>query len=226
MGEVGFNRNSDHWLDVAVFEEKAGRILRHNVKNMAAKDALDLEKTLELCKGELLEGFYEEWALRERERLRALYLKSLAHLMHYYKTQMAYDKSLTCGQRILGHDPLREEIHREVMRLYLESGQRAMAIRQYRACCQVLEAELGVPPMEETQGLYRLIIRGVDDNPSQYSDRCTPSYPRSESLMSFEQAFQKVHLAMRHFEKAREQLDQAMRYLERLSKGDDFPRAK
>jgi DNA-binding SARP family transcriptional activator len=40
-----------------------------------------------------------------------------------------------------------------------------MAIRQYRKCCQVLEEELGVPPMEETQTLFEHILQGTLDQP-------------------------------------------------------------
>ncbi|MFQ5854953.1 MAG: BTAD domain-containing putative transcriptional regulator, partial [Anaerolineae bacterium] len=117
-GEIGFNHESDHWLDVAVFEEQAGRVLAQPIDVTESAKVQELENALRLYTGELLEGFYDDWALRERERLRFLYLNSLAHLMHYHKYQGAYEESLAYGQQILQHDPLREEIHREMMRLY------------------------------------------------------------------------------------------------------------
>ena len=83
-GEVGFNRESDYWLDVAVFEAQAGRVLARPVQVMEAADAVELEHALPLYAGDLLEGFYDDWALREQERLRGLYLNSLAQLMRYY----------------------------------------------------------------------------------------------------------------------------------------------
>jgi tetratricopeptide (TPR) repeat protein len=46
------------------------------------------------------------------------------------------------------------------MELYAGSGQRSMALRQYRTCVKVLEQELGVPPLEETTALYEAIQAG------------------------------------------------------------------
>ncbi len=54
-------------------------------------------------------------------------------------------------------DPLREEAHRQVMRLYAWSGQRNAAIHQYRECVGILEQELGVTPLAETTELYEAI---------------------------------------------------------------------
>ncbi|MFQ6102462.1 MAG: BTAD domain-containing putative transcriptional regulator, partial [Anaerolineae bacterium] len=100
-GEIGFNRESDHWLDVAVFEEQVGRVLAKPIHAVEAAGVRELESALQLYRGELLEGFYDDWALRERERLRCLYLNSLAHLMRYYKHHGAYEQSLAYGQQIL-----------------------------------------------------------------------------------------------------------------------------
>ncbi|MFQ5343214.1 MAG: BTAD domain-containing putative transcriptional regulator, partial [Anaerolineae bacterium] len=83
-GEIGFNHESDHWLDVAVFEEQAGQVQAQPIHTVEAADVQELESVLQLYTGDLLEGFYDDWALRERERLRLLYLNSLAYLMRYY----------------------------------------------------------------------------------------------------------------------------------------------
>ena len=224
MGEVGFNQQSDHWLDVAVFEEQVGLIVRKPIQAMEADDVRQLENGIHLYIGELLEGFYDDWALRERERLRSLYLKSLAHLMCYYGHNGTYENAIACSQQILNHDPLREEIHREVMRLYLQSGQRAQAIRHYKSCCQILDAELGVPPMEETQALYHQILQGRSNQQTQCALRLAQSTAlrsaqsraNSREPPGLEQAFQKLHLAMQHFEKSGEQLQRAFRLLEKV----------
>jgi DNA-binding SARP family transcriptional activator len=153
-GEIGINGHSDYWLDVAAFEQQARRLLAGPVEEARPADVAAMEQSLDLYAGDLLEGFYDDWALRERERLRLLHLQCLAHLMLYHRRQGAYEKSLAWGREILYRDPLREEIHREMMRLYLDSGQRALAIRQYQILSEVLAVELGIPPMEETQALY------------------------------------------------------------------------
>jgi len=136
---VGFNCASDHWLDVAAFEEGV------------ARDGA--EAAVAYYTGDLLEGFYDEWALRERERLRMLYLDCLGGLLRRHSETGALDQALRCGQRILTLDPLREDIHREVIRLHMRNGHRALARQQYECCRAALREELGVEPLEETRAL-------------------------------------------------------------------------
>ena len=157
-GTVGFNNDSDHWLDVAAFEEGVGllRTLGHATGN--AQDWLRAEGAIGHYTGDLLEGFYEDWAIRERERLRLLYLDSLATLLTHYSQAAAHDDALRCGQQILALDPLREDIHRELIRLHLQRSHRALALRQYEQCRAVLEEELGVEPMEETRALCAALL--------------------------------------------------------------------
>jgi DNA-binding SARP family transcriptional activator len=206
-GEVGFNPDSDYWLDIAVFEEQIDQVLAKPIETMDAVDVETLEKVLQLYTGELLEGFYDEWALRERERLRRQYLNSVAHLMHYYKYHQAFEEALVCGQKILDQDPLREEVQREMMRLHLENGQRALAVRQYELCSQVLAAELGVPPMEETQALYNQIVTST---PHQVQSILSGETPAGQ------QALQQLRLAVQSFDGAREELRRAIQLFERL----------
>jgi DNA-binding SARP family transcriptional activator len=153
IGEVGFNCESDHWVDVAAFEQ--------GVQRQAVPDWSGIEGAISHYTADLLEGFYEDWALRERERLRLLYLDALGRLLRHHSESDALDAALACGQRILEIDPLREEIHRELIRLHLRSGHRAHALRQYQTCRDLLVSELGVEPMEETRALYDEILSGV-----------------------------------------------------------------
>ena len=58
---VGFNAQSDYWLDVAVVQ-----------KPIAEPASVDhLIETPSLYRGELLPGFYDEWVILEREHVRA-----------------------------------------------------------------------------------------------------------------------------------------------------------
>ena len=205
-GSVGFNCQSDFWLDVAVFEERASRPLAHPSQALTAAEIEALEQVLPLYTGDLLEGIYADWALRERERLRCLYLNSLACLMRYYRRHGICDKGLDCGHKILQLDPLREEIHREMMQLYLDSDQRALAVQQYEACRRILAEELGIAPLEETQLLYTRI--GPHPHP--------PTAPSlvSEDATLLEQTQYQLHSTLRALDHASEQVRHAIHTLE------------
>lgn len=150
---VGFNCASDHWLDVAAFEEGVGRHLPASANADHAGDWSGAEDAVACYTGDLLDGFYDEWALRERERLRMLYLDCLGTLLRRHSATGALERGLRCGQQILALDPLREDIHREVIRLHMRNGHRALARQQYECCRAALQEELGVEPMEETRAL-------------------------------------------------------------------------
>ena len=157
-GEVGFNWESQHWVDVECFARQTHSLLRKPAQEFGPADAAQIEECLALYRGELLESLYDDWALRERERYRTIHLNCLTRLMTFYATVREYERAITCGDEILRRDPVREDVHCELMRIYLESGQRGLATRQYAQCREFLNQELGVPPLEETQTLYAQIV--------------------------------------------------------------------
>lgn len=203
--EISFNILSDYWLDVAVLEEQSTRMLQLPVETMQEADAQALRKALQLYTGDLLEGFYEDWALRERERLRQLHLNSLVHLMRYFSYRHAFDESLQLGQRVLDHEPLREEIQREMMWLYAANGQRAQALQQYEVCRKVLAAELGIAPMEETEILHAEIVSGT--GPQQLGAHPTPVFCYQDVLYT-------LRLALQSFDETRAHLQRVVQLLE------------
>lgn len=166
-GEVGFNDQSPYWLDVEVLERHASAVVDTAEGALEASTIAPLEEAVRLYAGDILDGVYDDWALRERERLRGVYLKSLACLMRYHASHGAPERGIAHAEEILRHDPLREEIHRELIRLHIATGARAMAARQYDACKRLLAEELGVEPMPETQALLVGIKRGTDSRSSE-----------------------------------------------------------
>lgn len=153
--EIGFNCDSDYWLDVAAFEDQVTPLLNIPIQAAESTHIERMERALLLYSGDLLQGFYHDWAIGERERLRDLYLGGYTYLMQFYKAQSRYAEGLNCGRQILRCEPLLEHIHRDMMLLYANSGQRTLAVRQYEFCRQILAKEMGISPMPETQTLFR-----------------------------------------------------------------------
>jgi DNA-binding SARP family transcriptional activator len=212
-GEIGFNCKSDHWIDVESFEDRIKPILTKTYDSLTKIDVRQLESALNLYNGELLEGFYDEWALRERERLRSLFVKGQVHLLYHYSHQAIWDKGLACAQNILNLDPLREEIHREMMRLYFKNGQRALALRQYEKCRETLASELEVLPMEETQILYAQI--------SQKTGGSLPPADPQLNLISAHKLLAQLKRNIHDFEKSTEMLRRSAKNLEGTIRGQE-----
>jgi DNA-binding SARP family transcriptional activator len=117
-----------------------------------------LERALDLYAGDLLPGCYDEWVMPERRRLETLFVGALEWLMRDHERRGLLVSGIRAGLRLLRHDPLREDVHRYVMRLYASAGQRQLAIRQYDYCRDLLASELDISPMPETEALHRQIV--------------------------------------------------------------------
>jgi predicted ATPase/DNA-binding SARP family transcriptional activator len=137
------------WLDVEAFEQRVSAS-RQQAFGLAVDGLL---RAAELYRGEFLAGYYDDWAVVERERLQGMLLEALGRLVAGYKGQGEYDSALGFARRLAAEEPWREEAHREVMRLCHLLGEDAEALKQFEACRQALAEELGVDPSPETVAL-------------------------------------------------------------------------
>ena len=157
---VRLNSGAGMWLDIAVFENAFELMRGVPSGELDATRAGTLRDAAELYQGHLLEGWYQDWCLYERERLQDMYLAMLDKLMDYCVAQRDYENAMTYGARILRHDRARECTHQRLMRLQYLAGDRAAALRQYQRCVTALDEELGVQPAEGTVVLYEQIRAG------------------------------------------------------------------
>jgi DNA-binding SARP family transcriptional activator len=161
-GDIAFNASSDYWLDVAVFEQHLPQ--KYAVEGtITDNQAEELMQALEIYTADLMENHYEDWALLKREQLRQTYIEGLIDLMRYHFEKDELALSVNVARRILQLDPLREHVHRQLIRLYSLMGHPTRALRQYEECREILTTELHVVPMAETQELYRSILASRSD---------------------------------------------------------------
>ncbi len=107
--------------------------------------------------GDFLAGHYHEWIEPERSRIRERYHNALAQLIGLYKSRSQYEVALEFAHILVEQEPLREDLHREVMRLHALLDQAPAAERQFETCRRELQNELGVEPSEETIALLQRI---------------------------------------------------------------------
>src|SRR5262245_9605432 len=141
-------------VDVARFE----RLARQGT-------AETLQSAASLYQGPLLEGLrvdtgpFEDWLQSERARLHEVAREVLTRLLDLQMRRGPLDAAVQTAGRLLAIDPLREDVHRTLMRLYLRQGRRGAALKHYQLCVGVLERELGVEPEPETRRVYREILQ-------------------------------------------------------------------
>jgi DNA-binding SARP family transcriptional activator len=110
--------------------------------------------------GDLLPGWYDDWVLLERERLRQLRMQALEAVAARLAFLGRHCEALEAAYAAVRADPLRESAHRTVVRVHLAQGNLAEALRAYDLFRTMVQDELGVPPTEQmtrlVQGIPRL----------------------------------------------------------------------
>ena len=185
-------------------------------ERLASRDTPEaLEQASALYRGDLLEGLalrepaFEEWLLGERDRLRERALDVLDRLLRHHGTGGRPEAAVQAALRLAALDPLRESVHRTLMRLYAQLGRRSAALRQYQICVSTLQRELGVEPEVATRQLYREVLR---QRAAPRADRGeTPSVPVLPRLADDAGLSREVSLIGREPEtvRLREALDEA-----------------
>jgi DNA-binding SARP family transcriptional activator len=167
------------WVDVLGFRENIYQIHSHgHLSTQVCRECLPLlEKSALLAEEEFLAGFslrdspqFDDWQSYQGEALRQERAAVLEKLSLGLAAQGDYNLAVRYARRWLALDNLHEEAHRRLMRLYSWKGQRNAALRQYRECVRILDQELGVPPLEETQRLYHELLENQISPPPSLVD--------------------------------------------------------
>ena len=140
----------DLCLDVAIFEQTFAQTQRVAYQELSAEMMRMIGDAVQLYRGDLLEGWYHDWCLYERERHQNNYLEMLDKLVCCCEIRQEYEAGLVYGALILRYDRASERAHRRVMRLHYLAGNRTAALRQYERCVAALSEELGVEPDKRT----------------------------------------------------------------------------
>jgi len=154
---VSFNPEFEIGVDVAAFERAFSLAREISGQKLDESQAEMLDQAIQLYQGDLLEGWYQDWCVCERERLQTNYLIMLDKMMNYCEAHQKYETGLAYGLRVLRYDRARESTHRRLMRLHYLAGDRTAALRQYEHCAAALKEELGVKPSRLTMTLYEQI---------------------------------------------------------------------
>lgn len=157
----GINAGANIELDTIEFEEWVNLGLEEDERDQAI---VCLEKGLQIYEGDYLpERQYDDWCLNERERMLVLFLRGAEKLAQLYVRKESYSKAIYWCEKIIEKDRTWEEAYRLLMFCYYRKNNRPFAMKWYKRCCDILEEELGVEPLEPTKHMYEMIVRAEEN---------------------------------------------------------------
>ncbi|MFR9777577.1 AfsR/SARP family transcriptional regulator [Micromonospora sp. MS34] len=123
-------------LDVDELVEAAARVRDGEVPHAASATG----------RHDLLPGWYDDWVLLERERLRQLRLHMLEELAGNHLAAGRHGEALEAALEAMAAEPLRETPHRLVVRIHLAEGNAFEAVHSFYVYRDLLLRELRLEP--------------------------------------------------------------------------------
>ncbi len=154
--EILISNKSSVWLapdsfttDVTDFQS----LVRAGANSVDIDGPSALISGVDLYRGELLYGLYDEWILPERRQLESLFLGELHALQSTFLSRGTPIEGVPYALRAVAMDPCNETAHLAVIRLYAAAGDPAAITRQTEAMERSLREDLGESPTAETLAL-------------------------------------------------------------------------
>lgn len=166
--DLGFNPQAPYWLDTAALE------------HVSASECLlpALMEAIELYRGELLPGFYDEWLGPERERLHAAFDQRAQRLVECLIEAERWPETQTWAEFWVARTPTAEAGYRAQMLASAARHNLAGVAAAYERCRAVLQAELAVEPSPATQALLaRLRQPAAEPAPAEPARLPNPATP-------------------------------------------------
>ncbi|MBC8443348.1 winged helix-turn-helix domain-containing protein, partial [PVC group bacterium] len=139
------------------------------------------EEAVDIYKGEFLAGYYEDWVLDEQRQLAEQFHQALSELLSILENADDLHRAVEYAMRGVKADPLREEAHRELIRLHVAAGRPEMALQRYRELEQLFARELDASPTPGTRSLLEQIERHAGRSAAPAAP-APPPLPTSRSL--------------------------------------------
>jgi DNA-binding SARP family transcriptional activator len=147
------------WVDVDAFRAAADRARRTGDPE-AYEEAIGLYR-----EGLLPDDRYEDWAIDRQDEFRLEFLALVEELASLLEGRGEIAAAVRAVGLLIAAEPLREDAHVRLMRLYALAGRRGEALRQYEHLRALLTSELGRDPGPEAQRLYEEVRARRESEP-------------------------------------------------------------
>ena len=142
-GELLYLKADDLWVDVDAFQADAARA-RQSRDPSAYRQAIDLHG-----EGLLPDDRYEDWVVGRRDELQEEYVALLEEFAALLEGQGDIAEAADATRRLIATDPLQEQAHIRLMRLYDNADSLAIVARLHRRIAGAMLAQHGAEPAEE-----------------------------------------------------------------------------
>lgn len=148
----------DFTCDAILFER-----MITDLKTVNSTNIEELERTVQLYSGSYLEKNGYEWAMIQAQSLKhqlLQVLQVLQKMIDYYDEHEMHDEKSQYIQLLLSHNPYSEHALQQLMHHFINTGNRADAVKFYQDFKELLMEDLGISPDRVTNKIYDLVLKG------------------------------------------------------------------
>lgn len=110
------------------------------------------QKAIDIYRGPFLQGHSDPWILSRRKDFQSGYLEALTEMARVRLEEGRQEHALGLFQRALAEDNSRQDLHRQVMRMYANMGRRSEAAAHFQSLSEQ------IAPDPETEAVYQEIM--------------------------------------------------------------------
>lgn len=107
-----------------------------------------------------LSGLDLDWVNAKREELSMKYVQALIELGRYHAQSNDQNSALGYYLRAVAENPVREDVHGNIMELYYQRGDKKSVQEQFKFLEKELKRRLNITPSKKTRALYENFING------------------------------------------------------------------
>jgi predicted ATPase/DNA-binding SARP family transcriptional activator/Tfp pilus assembly protein PilF len=187
-----------HWVDVVEFDRLVAKCRKNATNNLAMLPLVYewMAKAVDLYHGSFLAGLslsnspsFDDWLMLHQSRYEQQALIFLDLLAEHALTNQQNEMAENFTYRQLEILPWLENSHRQLMRIFAQRNQWQLVQLQYQKCIQVLDAELGTEPDEETRNLFKQLNSGKISQKTYHPITPKPTQTVSNNLPSAHTSF-------------------------------------
>ncbi len=167
--------------DVTLFENELQAAA--GATTLAARSR-HLCEAADLYRGELLRDYEEGWIPAEARRLEGLFFDAARDLLSLLEEANEPERALRYAYHAASVDPLREEAHYDLLRLYVAQSQHDAARLHYERFSKALRKSFGRAPAPTTQALMASLLKPQAKTTTHSTSKPSPQIETQSILLN------------------------------------------